>query len=96
MRSPPFLVLLVGLLPVVHAQTIVLHAAHLLDIESGRLLTPGEVLVEGERIAQAAATVPHPPGAEVLDLGETTLMPGLIRRACAPVFASRRGRFANG
>jgi imidazolonepropionase-like amidohydrolase len=78
MRSPRLLVLLVGLLPMVHAQTIVLHAAHLLDIESGRLLTPGEVLVEGERIAQAAATVPHPAGAEVLDLGETTLMPGLI------------------
>jgi imidazolonepropionase-like amidohydrolase len=72
------LVLLAGLLPAAHAQTIVLHAAHLLDIESGRLLSPGEVLVEGERIAQAATTVPHSPGAEVLDLGETTLMPGLI------------------
>jgi imidazolonepropionase-like amidohydrolase len=70
--------MLAALLPTVHAQTIVLHAAHLLDIESGRLLSPGEVLVQGERIAQAAATVPHPPAAEVLDLGETTLMPGLI------------------
>jgi len=70
--------MLAALLPMAHAQTIVLHAAHLLDIESGRLLSPGEVLVEGERITQAAATVPHPPGAEVLDLGETTLMPGLI------------------
>jgi imidazolonepropionase-like amidohydrolase len=36
------------------------------------------VLIEGERIARAAETVPHPPGAEILDLGETTLMPGLI------------------
>jgi imidazolonepropionase-like amidohydrolase len=78
MRFPRLLVLLAGLLPAAHAQTIVLHAAHLLDIESGRLLSPGEVLVEGERIAQAATTVPHSPGAEVLDLGETTLMPGLI------------------
>jgi len=70
--------MLAALLPMAHAQTIVLHAAYLLDIESGRLLSPGEVLVEGERITQAAAAVPHPPGAEVLDLGETTLMPGLI------------------
>lgn len=70
--------MLAALLPVAHAQTIVLHAAHLLDIESGRLLSPGEVLVEGERIARAAETVPHPAGAELLDLGETTLMPGLI------------------
>ncbi len=70
--------MLAALLPAAHAQTVVLHAAHLLDIQSGRLLTPGEVLVQGERIARAAETVPHPPGAEVLDLGETTLMPGLI------------------
>ena len=30
--------------------SVVLHAARLLDIESGRMLTPAEVLVEGERI----------------------------------------------
>jgi imidazolonepropionase-like amidohydrolase len=70
--------MLAALLPTAYAQTIVLHAAHLLDIESGRLLSPGEVLVEGERIARAAETVPHPPGTTVMDLGETTLMPGLI------------------
>jgi len=78
MKFPRLLVMLAALLPMAHAQTIVLHAAHLLDIESGRLLSPGEVLVEGERITQAAATVAHPPGTETLDLGETTLMPGLI------------------
>jgi imidazolonepropionase-like amidohydrolase len=70
--------MLAALLPAAHAQTVVLHAAHLLDIESGRLLSPGEVLVQGERIARTAETVPHPAGAEVVDLGETTLMPGLI------------------
>jgi len=70
--------MLAALLPAAHAQTVVLHAAHLLDIESGRLLSPGEVLVQGERIARIAETVPHPAGAEVVDLGETTLMPGLI------------------
>ena len=43
---------------------IVLHAARLLDIETGKMLTPGEVLVEGERIAEAGTTVTHPAGAE--------------------------------
>ncbi len=57
---------------------IVLHAARLLDIKGGRLVKPGEVLVEGERIAEAGASVKRPAGAEVIDLGDRTLMPGLI------------------
>src|SRR5580700_10443111 len=57
---------------------IVLHAARLLDIETGRISTPGEVLVQGERITEAGSAVTHPAGAQVLDLGDTTLLPGLI------------------
>ena len=60
------------------ARPLVLRAAHLVDVESGRLVTPGEVLVEGERIAAAGASVPRPAGAEVVDLGDATLLPGLI------------------
>jgi len=59
-------------------QAVVLHAARLLDIEEGRTVTPGEVLVQGERIAEAGTHVTRPPRARVIDLGETTLMPGLI------------------
>jgi imidazolonepropionase-like amidohydrolase len=58
--------------------TIVLHAARMLDIETGRIVTPGEVLVEGERIVEAGSKVTRPAGAEVIDLGDTTLLPGLI------------------
>jgi len=57
---------------------IVLHAARLLDIETGRISSPGEVLVQDERIAEAGSAVTHPAGAQVLDLGDTTLLPGLI------------------
>jgi imidazolonepropionase-like amidohydrolase len=57
---------------------VVLHAARLLDIEAGRILTPGEVLVEGGKIVAAGSSVTHPAGAETIDLGDTTLMPGLI------------------
>jgi imidazolonepropionase-like amidohydrolase len=60
------------------AHAIVLHAARLLDIESGRILRPGEVLVQGERIAEVGSKVAHPAGTETIDLGDTTLLPGLI------------------
>jgi imidazolonepropionase-like amidohydrolase len=59
-------------------QPIVLHAARLLEIDTGRLLKPGEVLVQGERIAEVGSAVTHPAGAETIDLGDSTLLPGLI------------------
>jgi imidazolonepropionase-like amidohydrolase len=79
-----FLILLGFLAGVASAQTppasqpIVLHAARLLDIEAGHILTPGEVLVESGKIVAAGSSVAHPAGAETIDLGDTTLMPGLI------------------
>ncbi|HKN73483.1 MAG TPA: amidohydrolase family protein [Terriglobales bacterium] len=57
---------------------IVLHAAHILDVEHSILVSPGEVLVHGNRIVEAGSSVAHPGGATVIDLGSATLMPGLI------------------
>ena len=57
---------------------IVLHAAHLLDVKTGKMLEPAEILVEGDRIAEVGKSVKHPAGAEVIDLGNRTLLPGLI------------------
>jgi imidazolonepropionase-like amidohydrolase len=42
------------------------------------MLQPGEILIEGERIKAVGISVEHPPGAKVIDLGDTTLLPGLI------------------
>ena len=56
----------------------VLHAARLLDVADGKVLSPGEVLVVGERIREAGTQVKRPAGAVVIELGDTTLMPGLI------------------
>jgi imidazolonepropionase-like amidohydrolase len=89
MTRYPFSVVFILFLAVVsgpldHAQTsssdhvIVLHAARLLDVENGRLLKPGEVLVKGDRIVEVGTTVKHPGGVETIDLGDRTLMPGLI------------------
>ncbi len=60
------------------AQSVVLHAARLLNVGTGQILSPGELLIAGDKIQAAGATVPHPAGAKMVDLGERTLMPGLI------------------
>lgn len=66
----------------VHAQAqpqaIVLHAARLLDIDNGTIVSPGEVLVQGEQISEVGSKVTHPMKAQTIDLGDVTLMPGLI------------------
>jgi imidazolonepropionase-like amidohydrolase len=60
------------------AHPIVLHAARMLDIKAGHIVTPGEVLVQGEQIVEVGTTVKRPAGAEMIDLGNRTLLPGLI------------------
>jgi imidazolonepropionase-like amidohydrolase len=59
-------------------RTTVLHAARILDVESGKILSPGEVMVRGDRIVEAGSIVSYTPGAEKIDLGDVTLLPGLI------------------
>lgn len=56
----------------------VLHAAHMLDVAAGKLISPGELLVKAGRIAEAGTHVSRPAGATLLELGDVTLMPGLI------------------
>ncbi len=57
---------------------IVLHAARLLEVDTGNLIQPGEILVEAERIREVGKLVQHPASARVIDLGDATLMPGMI------------------
>jgi imidazolonepropionase-like amidohydrolase len=64
--------------PAPSTRKIVLHAARLLDVESGHITTPGEILVSGDAIAEVGAKVTRPSGAEIIDLGNATLLPGLI------------------
>lgn len=59
-------------------KSTVLHAARLLEVETGRIVSPGEVLVQGDRIVETGTKVNRPANAEVIDLGDRTLMPGLI------------------
>jgi imidazolonepropionase-like amidohydrolase len=54
-----------------------LRAARLLDVDSGDLVEPGELLIVGERI-EAVSPSSVPADAVVLDLGDMTLLPGLM------------------
>src|SRR6202050_302301 len=60
------------------AAPIVLRAARLLEVDTSNILQPGEILIEGERIKAVGKSVDHPAGAKIIDLGDTTLLPGLI------------------
>jgi imidazolonepropionase-like amidohydrolase len=57
---------------------VVLEAAHLFDGRGGAVVSPGIVVVVDGRIAAVGAGVTIPAGAEVIDLGDATLLPGLI------------------
>lgn len=57
---------------------LVLKAARLYDGNSDRILSPGWVLVRGNRIDRVGTGSAIPPGSTVIDLGDATLLPGFI------------------
>lgn len=67
-------------LPVLAAdpEVIGLKAARLIDVESGKWIDAPVVIIEGERIKAVGSRLAVPQGARVIDLGERTLLPGLI------------------
>ena len=54
-----------------------LRGARLLDVDKGAYVEPGELLIEGDRIVEVAPTR-VPDDAVVIDLGDLTLLPGLM------------------
>jgi imidazolonepropionase-like amidohydrolase len=57
---------------------ILLKAARLFDGVSGNLIERGAVFVEGGKIVAVGADLKEPAGAHVIDLGDSTLLPGFI------------------
>jgi len=57
---------------------IVLKAARLIDGRGGQAISPGAIRIEGEKIVQVGTKVDEPAGAQIIDLGPGTLLPGLI------------------
>jgi imidazolonepropionase-like amidohydrolase len=60
------------------AKLVVVRAARMLDVKAGKVVPNAVVVIEGERISSVGAGTTLPPGAEIIDLGDATLMPGLI------------------
>ncbi len=56
----------------------VVRAARLLDVRTGAFLRNPVIVIENERISAVGSGLPIPEGAEVIDLGGATLLPGLI------------------
>ena len=72
-----------GVLPAIGQQkkaskSYVLKAARLFDGKSNSLITPGVVVVTNGKIAGTGSSASVPTEAEVIDLGNATLLPGFI------------------
>lgn len=56
--------------------TTVIHAGHLLDVKTGRTLNDVWVVIEGDKITRAGTEAV--PAANIIELPNATLLPGLI------------------
>ncbi len=72
------LLMLAMLAALADAKTIVLKAARLFDGKSNQLISPAVVVVTDTRLVDVGPRAPVPPGAEVIDLGDATLLPGFM------------------
>lgn len=61
----------------ISAATLLILAAHLLDPRSGKVLSPAAVLVQDGKIKEVASQIAAP-NATTINLGDATLLPGLI------------------
>ncbi len=59
-------------------QVVAIRAGRLFDARSGRMLSNQIVVVRGDRIAEVGAGLSIPSGANVIDLSNATVMPGMI------------------
>lgn len=57
---------------------LVVRAARMLDARGGRIVKDAVVVIEGDRVAAVGPSAPVAAGAKVIDLGDVTLLPGLI------------------
>ncbi len=56
--------------------SVALRAARMLDVQSGRMQENAIVVIQGDHIVRVGGPIPD--GAKVVDLGDSTLLPGLI------------------
>ncbi len=59
-------------------RVVVLRAARMLDVKAAKVVPNAVVVIEGNSIKSVGSGLVIPQGAEVIDLGRATLVPGLI------------------
>jgi imidazolonepropionase-like amidohydrolase len=64
--------------PPVQRHLVVLRAAKLLDVKAGKEISNPVVIIDGSHVKEVGPGLAIPAGAQVIDLGGATLMPGLI------------------
>src|SRR4051794_27049413 len=52
--------------------------SRLLDVKTGKFINQAVILVEDTKIVQVGTNLSLPAGAEIIDLGSATVLPGLI------------------
>ena len=78
LRALLIIVLLAGSAVRVHAQVTAIRAGRLIDPEAGATLTNQIILVENGRFSAIGPNLPIPAGAQVIDLSQLTVLPGLV------------------
>jgi imidazolonepropionase-like amidohydrolase len=85
-KTMPYLKAFVGVLAILLTTTgsaqmskiVVLKAARMFDGKSDRIITPGVIVVITNKIVGIGPSAFIPPNAEIIDLGDATLMPGFM------------------
>ncbi|MFN0110175.1 MAG: amidohydrolase family protein [Blastocatellia bacterium] len=60
------------------SKVVAVKAGRVLDVRTGQFINNAFILIEGERITAVGANVTVPAGAQVIDLKNMTVLPGLI------------------
>jgi imidazolonepropionase-like amidohydrolase len=59
-------------------KTVVIHAGRLLDVKTGKTLSNQTIVIQGDKIVSVGSDSQLPAGAQVVDLSNATVLPGLI------------------
>ena len=59
-------------------KTVVIHAGRVLDVKSGKTVAGQTIVIQGDKIVSVGADTQVPAGANVIELPNATLLPGLI------------------
>jgi imidazolonepropionase-like amidohydrolase len=60
------------------SKRVAIRTGRLIDVTSGKVVRDAVILVENDKIVQVASGLQIPAGAEVIDLGNSTVLPGMI------------------